>query len=217
MLKIVLCNFTYRCVLAAPYLACLKGDSSLALVFLVHLFDTNAQPQSVTINTIFGAGAQGPYKLESVLGEEPVISINADNDQRKRILIIGELPIPIQRDIAGDATLYVVSIDNEKVLLETTYKNGVNTLKYAIFYSQNKKLFYNNFLYKHSIILFTENRNSGYRSFVIRTSTRFINHFNTYFFTIPDHNGIYLSASNERNNMSSFIILARSQHLTIAT
>ncbi|XP_011264127.1 ER membrane protein complex subunit 1 isoform X1 [Camponotus floridanus] len=114
-----------ECVLAAPYLACLKGDSSLALVLLVHLFDTNAQPQSVTINTIFGAGAQGPYKLESVLGEEPVISINADNDQRKRILaVIGELPIPIQRDIAGDATLYVVSIDNEKVLLETTYKNG---------------------------------------------------------------------------------------------
>lgn len=113
-----------ECVLAVPYLACLKGDSSLAVVFLVHLFDTNAQPQSVTINTIFGAGAQGPYKLESVLGEEPVISINADNDQRKRILIIGELPIPIQRDIAGDATLYVVSIDNEKVLLETTYKNG---------------------------------------------------------------------------------------------
>lgn len=139
MLKIVLFNFIYRCILAAPYLACLKGDSSLAVVFLVHLFDTNAQPQSVTINTIFGAGAQGPYKLESVLGEEPVISINADNDQRKRILIIGELPIPIQRDIAGDATLYVVSIDNEKVLLETTYKNGVNTLRYAICYSRNKK------------------------------------------------------------------------------
>ncbi|XP_071560616.1 ER membrane protein complex subunit 1 isoform X2 [Temnothorax nylanderi] len=114
-----------ECVLAAPYLACLKGDSSLAVVFLVHLFDTNAQSQSVTINTIFGAGAQGPYKLESVLGEGPVISINADNDQRKRILVIGEFsPTPVQRDIDGDATLYVVSIDNEKILLETTYKNG---------------------------------------------------------------------------------------------
>jgi len=135
MLKIALFNLIYRCVLAAPYLACLKGDSSLAVVLLVHLFDTNAQPQSVTINTIFGAGAQGPYKLESVLGEEPVISINADNDQRKRILaVIGEFPIPIQRDIAGDATLYVVSIDNEKVLLETTYKNGVNTLKYVFLF-----------------------------------------------------------------------------------
>lgn len=113
-----------ECILAAPYLACLKGDSSLAVVFLVHLFDTNAQSQSVTINTIFGAGAQGPYKLEPVLGEGPVISINADNDQRKRILVIGEFPTPIQRDIAGDATLYVVSVDNEKILLETTYKNG---------------------------------------------------------------------------------------------
>ncbi|XP_011867033.1 PREDICTED: ER membrane protein complex subunit 1 isoform X2 [Vollenhovia emeryi] len=113
-----------ECVLTAPYLACLKGDSSLAVVFLVHLFDTNAQSQSVTINTIFGAGAQGPYKLESVPGEGPVISINADNDQRKRILVIGESPTPIQRDIAGDATLHVVSVDNEKILLETTYKNG---------------------------------------------------------------------------------------------
>ncbi|XP_029161247.1 ER membrane protein complex subunit 1 isoform X2 [Nylanderia fulva] len=113
-----------ECVLAAPYLACLKGDSSLAIVFIIDLFNTNAQPESVTINTIFGAGAQGPYKLESVLGEEPVISIIADNDQRKRILVIGELPIPIQRDIAGDATLYVVSIEDKKILLETTYKNG---------------------------------------------------------------------------------------------
>ncbi|XP_012231716.1 ER membrane protein complex subunit 1 isoform X2 [Linepithema humile] len=113
-----------ECVLAAPYLACLKGDSSVAVVFLVHLFDSNAQPQSVTINAIFGAGTQGPYKLESVLGEEPVISINADNYQRKRILVVGEPLIPIQRDIAGDATLYVVSVDNQKVLLETAYKNG---------------------------------------------------------------------------------------------
>lgn len=126
ILSKLLYSILSRCVLAAPYLACLKGDSSLAVVFLVHLFDTNAQPQSITINTIFGAGAQGPFKLESVLGEEPVIAINAEYDQRKRILVIGKLPTPIQRDIAGDATLYVVSIDNEKVLLETTYKNGVN-------------------------------------------------------------------------------------------
>lgn len=111
-------------------MACLKGDSSVAVVFLVHLFDSNAQPQSVTINTIFGAGAQGPYKLESILGEEPVISISADNNQRKRILVVGEPVIPIQRDIAGDATCYVVSVDNQRVLLETAYKNGVSNKMY---------------------------------------------------------------------------------------
>lgn len=115
-------------MLAAPYLVCLKGDSSLAVPFLVHLFDTNSQPQSVTINTIFGAGAQGPYHLESVLGEEPVVSISADDNQRKRILLVGEVPVPVQRDIPGDAKLYIVSVDNEKVLLETTYKNGVCVL-----------------------------------------------------------------------------------------
>ena len=117
-----------ECVLAAPYLACLKGDSSLAILLLVHLFDTNAQPQSVTINTIFGAGAQGPYHLESVLGEEPVVSISADGNQRKRILLIREVPVPILRDIAGDATLYIVSVENDKVLLETTYRNGMTEI-----------------------------------------------------------------------------------------
>lgn len=98
---------------------------------LVHLFDTHSQPQSVTINTIFGAGAQGPYHLESVLGEEPIISISADNNQRKRILLVGEVPVPIQRDIVGDAALYVVSVDNEKILLETTYKNGASILRFT--------------------------------------------------------------------------------------
>jgi len=147
----------------------LKGDSSLAVVFLVHLFDTNAQSQSVTINTIFGAGAQGPYKLESVLGEGPVISINADNDQRKRILVIGEFPTPIQRDIAGDATLYVVSVDNEKVLLETTYKNGVNT---KTCFSLFLKIFSSTvFFYKFSTILLLENRNNGYKLVIVYTYT----------------------------------------------
>ncbi|XP_017764681.1 PREDICTED: ER membrane protein complex subunit 1 isoform X2 [Eufriesea mexicana] len=117
-----------ECVLAAPYLVCLKGDSSLAVLLLVHLFDTNSQLQSISINTIFGAGAQGPYLLESVLGEEPIVSISADNNQRKRILLVGEVSIPIQRDIVGDAMLYIVSVDNEKVLLETTYKNGITEI-----------------------------------------------------------------------------------------
>ncbi|XP_076766760.1 ER membrane protein complex subunit 1 isoform X2 [Xylocopa sonorina] len=117
-----------ECVLAAPYLACLKGDSSLAVLLLVHLFDTNSQPQSVTITNIFGAGAQGPYRLESVLGDEPVVSISADDNQRKRLLLVGEMSVPIQRDIAGHATLYIITVDNEKVLLETTYKNGVTEI-----------------------------------------------------------------------------------------
>ncbi|XP_047343681.1 ER membrane protein complex subunit 1 isoform X1 [Vespa velutina] len=114
-----------ECVLVAPYLACLKGDNSLGMLFLVHLFNTNIEPQMVTINTIFGAGTQGPYQLESVLGDETVISITADNNQRKRILVVGETSVPIQRDIAGDTTLYITSIDNQKVLLESTYRNEI--------------------------------------------------------------------------------------------
>ncbi|XP_014599099.1 PREDICTED: ER membrane protein complex subunit 1 isoform X1 [Polistes canadensis] len=114
-----------ECVLVAPYLACLKGDNSLGMLFLVHLFDTNVEPQMVTINSIFGAGAQGPYQLESVLGDESVVSISADNNQRKRILVVGETTITIQRDIAGDANLYITSIENRKVLLETTYRNEI--------------------------------------------------------------------------------------------
>ncbi|XP_076174613.1 ER membrane protein complex subunit 1 isoform X2 [Ptiloglossa arizonensis] len=116
------------CVLAAPYLACLKGDSSLAVLYLIPLFDTNARPESALVNTMFDAGTQGPYHLESVLGEEPVISVSADGNQRKRILVVGEVPIPILRDIPGNAMLYIVSIDNEKVLLEATYKTGTTEI-----------------------------------------------------------------------------------------
>ncbi|XP_015176654.1 PREDICTED: ER membrane protein complex subunit 1 isoform X1 [Polistes dominula] len=114
-----------ECVLVAPYLACLKGDNSLGMLFLVHLFDTNVEPQMVTINSIFGAGSQGPYQLESVLGDESVVSISADNNQRKRILVVGETTITIQKDIPGDANLYITSIDNKKILLETTYRNEI--------------------------------------------------------------------------------------------
>lgn len=164
--------FNFRCVLAAPYLACLKGDSSLAILFLVHLFDTNSQPQSVTINTIFGAGAQGPYHLESVLGEEPVISISADNNQRKRIFLVGEVPVPIQKDIIGDAMLYIVSVDNEKVLLETTYKNGVSILysNYIIKDLKKKK----KVIIKTSLNIFLGNRNCCFGTFNIKTYTKFI-------------------------------------------
>ncbi|XP_015111319.1 ER membrane protein complex subunit 1 isoform X2 [Diachasma alloeum] len=118
-----------KCVLAAPYLACLKSDTSLAILFLVNLFDPNAQPHSVTSNNIFGAGARGPFTLEAVPGDESVLSVTAEGDNRKRIMIPGDTPNIIPRDIEGDARLYITSLDEEKVLLETTYRNGVTEIK----------------------------------------------------------------------------------------
>lgn len=124
--------FYSRCVLAAPYLACLKGENSLAILFLMDLFDANAQPQSITSNNIFGVGAQGPFHLESVPGDESVLSIFAEGDDRKRILIPSEVPKTISRDIVGDAKLFITTIDNEKVVLETTYGDGVRLI--SIYY-----------------------------------------------------------------------------------
>ncbi|XP_076226646.1 ER membrane protein complex subunit 1 isoform X2 [Nomia melanderi] len=121
-------NQETECVLAAPYLACLRGVNSLAILFLIHLFDRNVKTESFSMFAIFGGGSQGPYHIESLAGEEPAVSISADANQRKRILIIGEKPVPIERDIAGDAMLYIVSADNEKVLLETTYKAGTTVI-----------------------------------------------------------------------------------------
>ncbi|XP_008550454.1 ER membrane protein complex subunit 1 [Microplitis demolitor] len=121
-----------ECVLVAPYLACLKGnsfDDSLAILFLVHLFDNNSQPQTITINNIFGAGAKGPFHIESIPGDESVLTIIAKGDNRQRILIPGNVANTISRDIDANANLYVTTIDSEKVLLETTYKNGVTEIK----------------------------------------------------------------------------------------
>ncbi|XP_063985411.1 ER membrane protein complex subunit 1 isoform X2 [Diachasmimorpha longicaudata] len=118
-----------KCVLTAPYLACLKSDTSLAILFLVNLFDTNEQPHSVTSNNIFGAGAQGPFTLEAVPGDESVLSVTAKGDHRKRIMIPGDTPKIIPRDIDGDVRLYITNVDEEKVLLETTYRKGVTEIK----------------------------------------------------------------------------------------
>ncbi|XP_017885451.1 ER membrane protein complex subunit 1 isoform X2 [Ceratina calcarata] len=116
-----------ECVLAAPYLTCLEGDANLML-FQLHLFESNSQPQWLTINTIFGAGAQGPYKLSVVNGDYNVVSVSADGGQRKRLLLVEEVAVPISRDIDGNANLYTINIDDEKVLLEATYNNGVTEI-----------------------------------------------------------------------------------------
>ncbi|XP_066599406.1 ER membrane protein complex subunit 1 isoform X2 [Prorops nasuta] len=118
-----------ECVLAAPFLACLKGDKSLAVLFFVHLFDTNVQIAPVTMNTIFGAGTQGPYKLESIVGGDSVVAVSADNNQRKRVLILGETTNVIARDIPGEIALHVTLVDNEKVLLETSFKDGTTQVR----------------------------------------------------------------------------------------
>lgn len=121
---------TCRCILAAPYLACLKGGNTLGILFFVNVLDpTDPTPDGgsmIVTDKIFGAGAQGPYKLESVPGDESVVVVSAENGLRKRLIVVGKVPVPIQRDISGDAGLYVTFADNKKVLLETTYKDGVN-------------------------------------------------------------------------------------------
>lgn len=124
-MNVYLFIFLFRCIFAAPYLGCLKGDEKLAILFLVNLFIDNSQHQSVTINNIFGAGAQGPFHLESVTDSESILAIRAEGDNRKRVLILSETPITIPRDISGDAPLYVTTADDEKILFDTTYKNGV--------------------------------------------------------------------------------------------
>lgn len=94
----------------------------------MNLFDANAQPQSITSNNIFGAGAQGPFHLISPFGDESVLSVIATGDNRQRILIPDKVTNTIPRDIDGDAKLYITTIDNDKVLLETTFKDGVRII-----------------------------------------------------------------------------------------
>lgn len=107
----------------ATHYMCLKGS----ILFYVNLFDEKAEAQSASINTFFGAGTQAPYKLDVVPGDENAISISAESDQRKRVLIVNENgPEPVNREIAGDSSVYIVGIENSKILLETTYKNQVN-------------------------------------------------------------------------------------------
>lgn len=81
----------------------------------------------MTINNIFGAGEQGPYKLELVPGDEPTVSVSSDKGSKKRVLIIGDDSAPVRDDISGDTSLYVITADEGKALLKTSFKNGVKT------------------------------------------------------------------------------------------
>lgn len=92
---------------------------------MINVLDSNSSTQSITINNIFGAGAQGPFHLETVRGDETLLAIRADGDNRKRVLIISETPVVIPKDIVQDTSLYVTVADNEKILLQTSYKDKV--------------------------------------------------------------------------------------------
>uniref|UniRef100_A0ABD2XHY3 ER membrane protein complex subunit 1 n=1 Tax=Trichogramma kaykai TaxID=54128 RepID=A0ABD2XHY3_9HYME len=146
-----------ECVLAAPNYVCLSGDSSLAILFYVNIFELKSEPQSITINTIFGAGTQGPYQISLVPGNTAAILISAENNRRKRLVQLEKEPILIPCDINGDNSVYIATIDNNKVVLETSYKNDVTTITTTeLSTSTNpstEKVAYvaNNVLYKPSI------------------------------------------------------------------
>lgn len=114
-----------ECVLAAPYLGCLKGENDLAILFLINIFEPNSEPQTITINSIFGAGVQSPYRLELVRGDKSALIISADGNARKRILITENEPTILEKEISGDASVYIVTVEKEKALLEMINKNGV--------------------------------------------------------------------------------------------
>ena len=125
-MKNLIIQFFCSCVLAAPYLGCLKGEDDLAIIFLINILEPNSQPQTVTINSIFGAGTQGPFNLELVPGDKAALAVSANGNLRKQVLITEEVPTPIQKEIVGSAALYIVTVDKEKVLLEMINKNGVS-------------------------------------------------------------------------------------------
>lgn len=118
---VITISCVFRCVLAAPFLGCLKGE----ILFLINIFEPNSESQTITVNSIFGAGTQGPYRLELVPGDKSALAISTDGNLRKRILITEQVPTPIKKDIAGEAALYIITVEKEKVLLEMINKNGV--------------------------------------------------------------------------------------------
>lgn len=80
------------------------------------------------MNSIFGPGADGPFELSAIRGNAPAISISADNNKRKRVIVFDPAKNShemLHRDIDGDASLYITTADSKNVLLETVFKNGV--------------------------------------------------------------------------------------------
>ncbi|XP_058792034.1 ER membrane protein complex subunit 1 isoform X2 [Phymastichus coffea] len=146
-----------ECILAASNYVCLKGDGNLALLFYINIFEPKSEPQSITINTIFGAGAQGPYKITLLPGNIPAISISADSNNRKRVVLFEKSPEIIPRDIDGENFLYVTNLDSKKIVLESSYQNEITTItttELSVNEAQSEKLAYlmHSSLFKPAIV-----------------------------------------------------------------
>ena len=94
-------------------------------MFFVNIFEPQSQPQSITINKIFDAGSKGPYNITLIPGVTGAVSVSADNNRRKRIILLDDKPIPIHLDMDGESDLSSTNLNGEKVLLELRYKNEV--------------------------------------------------------------------------------------------
>ncbi|XP_046465087.1 ER membrane protein complex subunit 1 isoform X1 [Neodiprion pinetum] len=113
------------CVLAVPYIACIDQPDLADKVYIQHLYATDSDFQAIPVIQIFGSETGHLSNLESVPGDEPVVSVSRDNGQTKRIIVINTESAPIPNDLSKDTALYITTADEGKVLLQTSFENQV--------------------------------------------------------------------------------------------
>ena len=84
---------------------------------MINIFDPKAEPVSMTINTIFGAGNKGPCNIALIPGVDNTISVTDDKNRTKRVLLLDKDATVIQRDINGESSLYSTKIGTKATVV----------------------------------------------------------------------------------------------------
>lgn len=110
-----------RCVLAAPYLACLGSTGPNTVLHVISLTESVVQTKSLSALLEGKVGGE----LELVGGSEPVVTVTAAGASSKHVLLLdssGFKSYPHQ--LPAESKLYIVPYENSNVLLQTLSSEG---------------------------------------------------------------------------------------------
>jgi len=115
----------YRCVLAAPYLACLEVVEQDVLLHSVSL--TGADVKTKSLSTFLGE-TKADVTLETVGGCQPAVAVATAGSPKKHVLLLradGFMLYPQQLPKASK--LYITLNEKSSIIMQALFIEGVST------------------------------------------------------------------------------------------
>jgi len=121
----LVCVCLYRCVLAAPFLACLEVAEQEVLLHSVSL--TGADVKTKSLSAILGK-TKADVTLEKVGGSQPAVAVATVGSTKKHVLLLradGFMLYPQQ--LPKSSKLYITPNEKSSIILQALFIEGVST------------------------------------------------------------------------------------------